>query len=224
MFLLSFPAASFRGVSNKVRTHYGLSSSKKQDYNSRCSYSQHIPSVGSESHLEELPVNHRDLKGGDDHGTHAEGTLRPADLLQQLGPLSLRTVIEQHCHLGQTQGSLALTLCPHKSVIIVFNRGRVSRNMCSHLRCEPLELTDPVGKGGQGGHDQEGAHDFPFHHHSNVGDALDGLSQSHLISQNSIDTIFPQHLKTHREPPGTFTRFFFSSLKGQTGLNINLAQ
>lgn len=69
-----------------------------------------IPFVGSESHLEELSVNHGDLKGGDNDRTHAEGTLRPADLLQQLGPLSLRAMIEQHGHLGQTQGSLTLKL------------------------------------------------------------------------------------------------------------------
>ena len=70
---------------------------------------------------------------------------------------------------------------------------------CPHLWCKALELTDPIGQSGERGHHQKGAHYFFLYHHGNVSNALDGLSQSHLISQDPIDTVLPQHLLGQRE-------------------------
>lgn len=72
-------------------------------------------------------------------------------------------------------------------------------NYTSYLWCEALEFTDPIGQSREGGHNQEGAHYFLFYHHGNVSNALDGLSQSHLISQDPIDAILPQHLTAKRK-------------------------
>lgn len=71
--------------------------------------------------------------------------------------------------------------------------------MFSYLRRETLELVDPVGQSGERGHHQKGAHHFLFYHHGNVSNALDGFSQSHLISQDPIDAILPQHLTVQRQ-------------------------
>lgn len=82
------------------------------------------------------------------------------------------------------------------SAFVVYNQTLHFNNTSSYVRCEAFEFVDPVGQSGERGHHQEGAHYFLFYHHGDVSDALDGLSQSHLISQDSIDAVLPQHLKT----------------------------
>lgn len=82
-----------------------------------------------------------------------------------------------------------------RSAFVIYNQNLDLNNASSYVWCEALEFIDPVGQSGERGHHQEGAHHFLFYHHGNVSDALDGLSQSHLISQDSIDAILPQHLK-----------------------------
>lgn len=64
-----------------------------------------------------------------------------------------------------------------------------------HLWCKTLELIDPVGQSGKRGHYQKGAHHCFLYHHGNVSDALDSLSQSHLIRQDPVDAVLPQHLQ-----------------------------
>lgn len=64
-----------------------------------------------------------------------------------------------------------------------------------YLWSEALELIDPVGQSGQGGHHQEGSQHLSLQHHGHMGNALDGLPQTHLICQDPIDTILPQHLE-----------------------------
>lgn len=51
------------------------------------------------------------------------------------------------------------------------------------------ELPLPVGDGGQGGDDEEGAADPHAEDLVQEGDGLDGLSQTHLICQ---DAVFPK--------------------------------
>ena len=75
--------------------------------------------------------------------------------------------------------------------------------MSSYLWCEALELVDPVGQSGQRGHHQEGAHHFLLYHHGDVSDALDGFPQSHLVSQDPIDAVLPQHLTAQRDDAGS---------------------
>ena len=70
--------------------------------------------------------------------------------------------------------------------------------MSTYLWCEALKFIDPVWHSGERGHHQEGAQHFLFYHHGDVSNALDGLSQSHLISQDPVDAVLPQHL-TQRE-------------------------
>lgn len=142
------------------------------------------------SYLQIFSVNHGNLKGGDNYRTHVEGSLRPANLLQQLGPFWLRAMVQQYRHLEQTcdpvQSAEEQPTPPEFSV--------GSENSSRYLWCKTLEFTDPVGQSGEGGHHQERTQHFLFYHHGDVSDALNGLAQSHLISQDPVDAILPQHL------------------------------
>lgn len=89
---------------------------------------------------------------------------------------------------------------------------RLITNSSSYLRCEALEFADPVGQRGERGHHQEGAHHFLLDHHGDVSDALDGLSQPHLISQDPIDAILPQHLKS-RDAPSIYTGVYYEPIE-----------
>ena len=66
----------------------------------------------------------------------------------------------------------------------------------THIRSEPLELGDPVGDGGERDHHQEWPINLPVQHHGHVPNALDGFPQAHLIRQDPVNAILPQHL-TH---------------------------
>lgn len=64
----------------------------------------------------------------------------------------------------------------------------------SYRWSEALEFCNPVRHSGERGGHQEGTFDPLLNQVGNEGDALQGLSQAHLISKDTIHTIFIQGL------------------------------
>ncbi len=62
-------------------------------------------------------------------------------------------------------------------------------------RRESLELGDPVRNSGERPADEEGPGHVPLHQERNGCDALDGFTQTHLISQNAVHPVLIQQLK-----------------------------
>ena len=78
---------------------------------------------------------------------------------------------------------------------------------------EAFEFCNPVRHSGEGGRHQEGTFDSLLYQVGNEGDALQGLSQAHLISEDTVHTIFVQGLqnevKTTMSGISEYGRSFF---------------
>jgi hypothetical protein len=66
-----------------------------------------------------------------------------------------------------------------------------------YLWSKALELAVPVGDGGEGGTDEEGAGDAHIDHVTQHGHALYSLAQTHLVSQDTVHAVLKQRLHTH---------------------------